>query len=45
MDKTPLIGLAGAITLAMMTELNDQISSQALVDISGAIGMSHDPAT
>ncbi|GBR41000.1 major facilitator superfamily transporter [Neoasaia chiangmaiensis NBRC 101099] len=43
--KKPLVGLAGVITLAMATELNDQVSEQSMPDISGGLGMSHDPGT
>lgn len=38
-------GLAGVIVLAMTTELNEQVSSQSLPDILGAMGLSHDPGT
>jgi MFS transporter, DHA2 family, multidrug resistance protein len=44
-SKRPLIGLAGVITLAMATELNEQVSAQALPNIIGGLGMSHDPGT
>lgn len=40
-----LIGLFGVIILAMTSSLNEQVSSQGLGDIMGAVGMSHDPAS
>jgi len=43
--KKPLLGLAGAIVAAMTAEFNDQVSAIALVDIRGALGISHDPGT
>ena len=45
MDKKPLLGLAGVIVAAMTAEFNDQVSAVALVDIRGALGISHDPGT
>lgn len=45
MDKKPLIGLAGIIVAAMTAEFNDQVSAIALIDIRGALGISHDPGT
>jgi DHA2 family multidrug resistance protein len=44
-DKKPLLGLAGVIVAAMTAEFNDQVSAIALVDIRGALGISHDPGT
>ena len=41
----PLIGLAGVILAAMSTELNEQVATVALPDISGALGLSHDAGT
>lgn len=45
MHKKPLIGLAGVIVAAMTAEFNDQVSSIAMADIRGALGISHDPGT
>jgi MFS transporter, DHA2 family, multidrug resistance protein len=44
-DKRPLIGLAGVVVIAFAGELNDQVSSLALPDILGGLGISHDPGT
>lgn len=41
----PFIGLAGILLAAMTSEFNDQVTSIALVDIRGAIGISYDPGT
>lgn len=41
----PYVGLAGAIFLAMTSELNEQVSSQSLPDILGALHISHDAGT
>ncbi len=41
----PLIGLAGVILAAMSTELNSQVTTVALPDISGGLGLSHDAGT
>jgi MFS transporter, DHA2 family, multidrug resistance protein len=41
----PFIGLAGILLAAMTSELNDQVTSIALVDIRGALGISYDPGT
>jgi DHA2 family multidrug resistance protein len=38
-----LIGLLGVLIAAIMAELNDQVTSLALTDIRGALGISHDP--
>lgn len=45
MDIKPLIGLLGVLLAAMTTEFNDQVTSIALVDIRGALGISYDPGT
>ena len=45
MKAGPLIGLAGVILAAMSTELNSQVATVALPDISGALGLSHDAGT
>jgi DHA2 family multidrug resistance protein len=41
----PFIGLAGILIAAMTSEFNDQVTSLALVDIRGALGISYDPGT
>jgi MFS transporter, DHA2 family, multidrug resistance protein len=41
----PFIGLAGILLAAMVSEFNDQVTSIALVDIRGALGISYDPGT
>ncbi len=41
----PLLGLFGVITAAIGAEFNDQVASIAGGDISGGLGLSHDPAT
>ena len=41
----PLFGLGGVLIAAMTSEFNDQVTSIALVDIRGALGISHDPGT
>lgn len=40
-----IVGLAGVLCTALLTTLNEQVSSQGLPDIMGGLGMSHDPAT
>jgi MFS transporter, DHA2 family, multidrug resistance protein len=45
MDIKPLFGLGGVLIAAMTSEFNDQVTSIALVDIRGALGISHDPGT
>jgi DHA2 family multidrug resistance protein len=40
-----LLGLAGVIVAAMTSELNDQVSAIALVDVRGALGIGHDAGT
>ena len=44
-DIKPLIGLGGVLIAAMASEFNDQVTAVALVDIRGALGISHDPGT
>jgi DHA2 family multidrug resistance protein len=44
-DIKPFIGLVGVLIAAMTSEFNDQVTSVALTDISGALGISHDSAT
>jgi DHA2 family multidrug resistance protein len=41
----PLFGLGGVLIAAMTSEFNDQVTSVALVDIRGALGIGHDPGT
>jgi MFS transporter, DHA2 family, multidrug resistance protein len=45
MDIKPLIGLGGVLIAAMTSEFNDQVTSIALTDIRGALGISHDSGT
>src|ERR1700726_3614466 len=45
MDIKPLFGLGGVLIAAMTSEFNDQVTSVALADIRGALGISHDPGT
>src|SRR6202045_4713071 len=45
MDIKPLFGLGGVLIAAMTSEFNDQVTSIALIDIRGALGISHDPGT
>jgi MFS transporter, DHA2 family, multidrug resistance protein len=44
-DIKPLFGLGGVLIAAMASEFNDQVTSIALVDIRGALGISHDAGT
>jgi len=45
MDIKPLFGLCGALIAAMTSEFNDQVTSVALSDVRGALGISHDAGT
>ncbi len=45
MDIKPLLGLGGVLIAAVTSEFNDQVTSIALVDIRGALGISHDSGT
>src|SRR5260370_42565510 len=45
MDIMPLFGLGGVLIAAMTSEFNDQVTSIALTDIRGALGISHDSGT
>ena len=46
MDIKPLLGLGGGMLIAAMaSEFNDQVTSIALVDVRGALGIGHDPGT
>ena len=40
-----MLGLVGVLLTVMGAELNDQVASVALADISGGFSISHDPAT
>jgi DHA2 family multidrug resistance protein len=41
----PLLGLLGILIAAITAELNDVVTSIALVDVRGAFGISYDPGT
>ena len=45
MDIKPLFGLCGVLIAAMTSEFNDQVTSVALIDVRGALGISHDAGT
>ncbi len=45
MPIKPYIGLAGILIAAITVEFNDQVTSIALVDIRGGLGISSDPGT
>jgi DHA2 family multidrug resistance protein len=45
MDIKPLIGLCGVLIAATTSEFNDQVTAGALIDVRGALGISHDPGT
>ena len=45
MMTNPLLGLIGILIAAMTAELNDVVTSIALVDVRGAFGISYDPGT
>jgi DHA2 family multidrug resistance protein len=44
-DIKPLFGLGGVLIAAMTSEFNDQVTAIALVDVRGALGISHDSGT
>jgi DHA2 family multidrug resistance protein len=44
-DIKPLFGLAGVLIAAMTSEFNDQVTAIALIDVRGALGISHDSGT
>jgi DHA2 family multidrug resistance protein len=44
-DIKPLFGLGGVLIAAMASEFNDQVTSIALADVRGALGISHDFGT
>jgi DHA2 family multidrug resistance protein len=41
----PLLGLGGVLIAAMTSEFNDQVTSIALTDVRGALGIGHDAGT
>src|SRR5258708_21686957 len=45
MDIKPLFGLGGVLIAAMTSEFNDQVTSIALPDVRGALGIGHDSGT
>ena len=45
LDLRPYVGLAGVLIAAMTVEFNDQVTSLALIDIRGGLGISSDPGT
>src|SRR6195952_3645581 len=45
MDIKPFFGLCGVLIAAMTSEFNDQVTSIALTDVRGALGMGHDAGT
>jgi MFS transporter, DHA2 family, multidrug resistance protein len=44
-DIKPLFGLGGVLIAATTSQFNDQVTSIALTDIRGALGISHDSGT
>src|ERR1700682_1241826 len=44
-DIKPLFGLGGVLIAAMTSEFNDQVTAIALIDVRGALGISHDSGT
>jgi hypothetical protein len=44
-DIKPLFGLGGVLIAAMASESNDQVTAIALIDVRGALGISHDSGT
>src|SRR3984893_12515535 len=45
MDIKPFVGLCGVLIAAITSEFNDQVTSIALADVRGALGISHDSGT
>src|SRR5258707_14610438 len=45
MDIKPFLGLCGVLIAAMTSEFNDQVTSVALNDVRGALGIGHDAGT
>src|SRR6202046_1526487 len=41
-DIKPLFGLGGGLIAAMASEFNDQVTTIALIDVRGALGIGHD---
>jgi MFS transporter, DHA2 family, multidrug resistance protein len=44
-DIKALFGLGGVLIAAMASEFNDQVTAIALIDVRGALGISHDSGT
>jgi MFS family permease len=44
-DIKPFVGLCGVLIAAMTSEFNDQVTSIALTDVRGALGIGHDSGT
>jgi MFS family permease len=44
-DIKPLFGLGGVLIAAMTSQFNDQVTAIALIDVRGALGISHDAGT
>jgi DHA2 family multidrug resistance protein len=44
-DIKPLFGLGGVLIAAVASEFNDQVTSIALADVCGALGIGHDSGT
>src|SRR5258708_29568348 len=44
-DIKPFLGLVGVLIAAMTSEFNDQVTSIALADVRGALGIGHDSGT
>jgi DHA2 family multidrug resistance protein len=45
MDIKSLLGLCGVLIAVMTSEFNDQVTAVALIDVRGALGISHDSGT
>ena len=44
-ELKPLLGLGGVLLAALTAEFNDGVTSTALIDVQGGLGISHDPGT
>jgi len=44
-DTRRLVGLGGILAAAILAQLNDQVLTSALPDVSGGFGLGHDPAS
>ncbi len=44
-ERRPLLGLAGVLLAALTAEFNDGVTSTALIDVRGGLGISYDPGT